>query len=108
MVSVGPIFVRANVTSPVRLSGTADVFEAVFFCDVTYNNGAVISTHRIEATAGTGTRGTWKLALDLPPGKAILVFYEVSAKDGAHVNEVHVPIRVVPADRPPTTERSNT
>lgn len=94
MTDLPPIFVRTTVTSPVILFGTADVFEAVLFCDVTYN-GLVQETHRIMASAGTGTRGTWKLSLDLPPGKVILVFYEVSMKDGSHVNEVRVPIRVV-------------
>lgn len=91
-----PIFVRTNVSSPVHLSGSADVFEAVFFCDVTYS-GLVLETHRIMATAGTGTRGTWELDLELPPGKKILVFYERSPRDGTPINVVRVPIRVVEA-----------
>ncbi len=90
------IFVRVPVTSPLHLTGTADVFEAQFCLDVRVDNH-VTQHHEIHVTAGTGTRGTWEVTLDLPRGKCILQLYEVSMKDGSHVNVVEVPVLVTSA-----------
>lgn len=93
MTIVAPIFVRVPVSSPLHLTGTADVFEAQFVLDVRVDN-KVKQSHQIHATSGSGTRGTWEITLDLPPGKCILQLYEVSMKDGSHINVVEVPILV--------------
>ena len=88
-----PIFARTHVKSPVKISGSADVFEAQFAVDVT-RDGKVLFTDEIHASAGSGTRGTWDFTFHLDPGKYILVFYEPSAKDGSKTNIVKVPIFV--------------
>jgi Immunoglobulin-like domain of bacterial spore germination/Sporulation and spore germination len=71
----------ATVSSPVRVSGTADVFEGTLAVDV-WSSGKDLRTETIQASSGTGTRGSWSKAIDLPPGPAKLVFYEPSAENG--------------------------
>jgi len=94
-----PIFVASplrdsTVQSPVQASGTADVFEGTLAVDV-YSNGSLLGTHTIQATSGSGQRGTWQTALELPPGPAKLVFYEPSAENGKplHATTVEITVR---------------
>jgi hypothetical protein len=96
--ALAPIVVRApahgaRVSSPVRVSGTADVFEATFQLEVRAG-GRLVSKRTIHATSGTGTRGTWAVKLRLPSGNVTLVLYEASAKDGSHIHVVRVPLHV--------------
>lgn len=93
MSALPPIFVRIPVATPLHLTGTADVFEAQFVLDVTVDN-EVIQHWQIQAASGSGTRGTWRITLDLPKGKCILHFYEPSAKDGTPTNEWRLPLLV--------------
>jgi hypothetical protein len=93
------IFVRApardsTVSSPVHASGTADVFEGAFEVDV-WSGGRRLRTQPIQATSGTGTRGTWSATIALPPGPAKLVFFEPSAANGKplHTTTVFLNVR---------------
>jgi hypothetical protein len=93
-----PIFVQnpardATVSSPVQASGTADVFEATFQVEIQVG-GQRVGGETITATSGSGTRGTWKTTLDVPNGDVTLVFYEPSARDGSHLHETQVHLRV--------------
>jgi hypothetical protein len=93
-----PIFVRepardSDVSSPVHASGTADVFEGAFVVEV-WSGGKRLRTQPIQATAGTGTRGTWEATIALPPGPAKLVFYEPSAADGSPLHTTTVLLNV--------------
>jgi len=96
--ALAPIVVRtpapgATVASPVRVSGTANVFEATFQLEVRAG-GRLVSKRTIHATSGTGTRGTWAVTVRLPHGNVTLVLYEASAKDGSHIHVVRVPLHV--------------
>jgi hypothetical protein len=84
----------ATVSSPVRVSGTADVFEGTLAVDV-FSGGKRLRTETIQASSGTGTRGTWSATIDLPPGPAKLVFYEPSAENGQplHATTVFLTVR---------------
>ena len=93
------IFVAAplrdsTVSSPVNASGTADVFEGTMAVDV-WSGGKLLRTQTIQASSGTGTRGTWSATIELPPGPAKLFFYEPSAENGAplHATTVLVSVR---------------
>jgi hypothetical protein len=93
-----PIVVRlpaagARVSSSVRISGTADVFEATFQLEARAG-GDVVARRTVHATSGTGTRGTWAVTLHLPGGDVTLVAYEASAKDGSRIHVVRVPVHV--------------
>ena len=85
-----------TVTSPVRLSGTANVFEANVSIEVKDQTGTVILEAFTTATSGTGTRGTFDTKLNLPTasGTITIVTFEASAQDGRplHVRDVQVTI----------------
>jgi germination protein M len=85
----------ATVKSPVRVTGTANVFEAVFSVNIVDGDGLVIADERVQASSGTGTRGTFDVAITYPAGHAgqgSLIVFEKSAKDGSNVNVVEIPI----------------
>ena len=83
----------STVSSPVRVTGTADVFEGTLAVDV-WSGGKLLRTQIIQATSGTGTRGTWSAAIDLPPGPAKLDFYEPSAENGSHLHGTELDLTV--------------
>jgi Immunoglobulin-like domain of bacterial spore germination/Sporulation and spore germination len=92
------IFVRtplrdSTVSSPVRLAGTADTFEATFQLEI-HAGGRLLGARTITASSGTGIRGTWSTTLALPVGDVTLVLYEASAKDGSHLHTTEVPLHV--------------
>ena len=83
----------ATVHSPFHVAGTADTFEAVFRLEVRTPSGTVLSSQQVQATSGTGTRGTFDATVTLShTGPVVLVAYEVSPRDGSHVNQVSVAI----------------
>ena len=87
----------ATVTSPIRAAGTADTFEATVNYTLTDSNGSVLQEGFTTATSGSGTRGTFSAAIPYPAGStgaATLSVYEVSAKDGSHINVITVPLQL--------------
>lgn len=82
------------VQSPVRLRGTANVFEATVSIEVRDESGEVVLETFTTATSGTGTRGTFATELSLPDtsGKATIVAFEASAEDGRPLHAVEVPV----------------
>jgi hypothetical protein len=93
-----PIFVASPerdsaVSSPVRAHGTADVFEGTLAVDV-WSGGSRVRTQTIQASSGSGTRGTWSASIRVPPGPARLVFYEPSAENGARLHATTVLLTV--------------
>lgn len=83
----------STASSPIRARGTADVFEGSFAVDV-WSSGKRIRTQSIQATSGTGTRGTWSATIAVPPGPAKLVFYEPSAANGQPLHSTTVELTV--------------
>jgi germination protein M len=69
----------------------------VFFVDVVDADGAVLSTTRVQASSGTGTRGTFDVTIRFTTsgGKGTLVAYALSPKDGSRINEVKTPLVLV-------------
>ena len=47
-----------------------------------WSGGRRLRTQTIQASSGTGTRGTWSATIAVPSGPAKLVFYEPSAENG--------------------------
>jgi germination protein M len=87
-----------TVTSPVRLRGTANVFEANVSIEVRDEQGTVILETFTTATSGTGTRGTFNTKLSLPTasGSVTIVAFEASAEDGRPLHVVDVPVMLEP------------
>lgn len=84
-----------TITSPVRLWGTANTFEASFIVRIEGADGSTIVEGPAMATSGTGTRGTFDLPVTFPSaagGPGTVVVYESSAKDGSEINVVEIPV----------------
>jgi hypothetical protein len=82
-----------NASLPLRVTGSANVFEAVFFLELTDSAGTVVVDQRVMASSGTGTRGTFETTLrGTTTGAAVITAYVHSAKDGSRQNIVSVPL----------------
>jgi germination protein M len=84
-----------TVHSPVRLSGSANVFEAQFQAEITDSSGRVIASQSIHASAGTGTRGTFATSISFPNtagGRITLTVFDASPKDGSRIDVVTIPL----------------
>ena len=86
------------VSSPIRLRGTANVFEATVSLEVRDETGATVLRDFTTATSGTGTRGTFDTRLTVPEasGNLTIVAFESSAEDGRPLHVVRVPVTVAP------------
>jgi spore germination protein GerM len=85
------------VSSPLRVTGTANTFEAVFEAQVLDSTGEVIGEAHVMATSGSGTRGTYDVTIPYENpsgGPIVLIVFEYSAKDGTPTNVVEVPLEV--------------
>ena len=83
-----------NVTSPLRISGSANVFEAVFRVELRGQTGNLLASAQVQATSGTGTRGVFGVMIPFSEadGTGFLVAFEVSPRDGSHQNIVRLPV----------------
>jgi hypothetical protein len=87
-----------SVTSPLRVSGTANTFEATFTLELR-TGGRLLGRKTVTATSGSGTRGTFETEFrysisEETPGE--LVAYELSAENGERINTVTVSIGLLP------------
>jgi hypothetical protein len=87
-----------EVSSPIRLLGTANVFEATVSLEVHDAAGNVILETFTTATSGTGTRGTFDTRLAVPDGEGevTVVAFESSAEDGRPLHVAEVPVTLAP------------
>ena len=85
-----------SITSPIRVTGTANVFEATVSFEVRDAGDKVVLSGFTTATSGNGTRGTFETELAVPnlDGPATIVAFEASAEDGRPLHVVEVPITV--------------
>jgi len=87
------------VHSPLHVTGLANTFEATFQVQLIDAAGRTVVDHYVTATAGTGTWGTFDASFPYratETGAGKLVVFEISAKDGSHINEVDIPLTVGP------------
>ena len=91
-------FAFEEVSSPLRVTGTANTFEATFNYELTDTDGKIVDENFVTATSGTGTRGTFDFTTDLYTvpfdGVGSLIVFELSAKDGSRINLVEIPLRM--------------
>jgi Immunoglobulin-like domain of bacterial spore germination len=83
-----------SVSAPLRVTGTANTFEATFEYDLLDPDGKVLSHNFVTATSGSGTRGTFDFTIpfEAPNGLGKLVVYERSAADGSKTHAVEIPL----------------
>ena len=88
-----------RISSPIKISGTADVFEAVVSISILDAQGQEIANTTTMATCGTGCRGAYSTSLgfvvDQTQAGTVRV-YEVSAMDGRPINVVDIPVILLP------------
>jgi germination protein M len=86
-----------TVSSPVRITGTANVFEAVFSVNIVDWDGLIIADEVVTATSGTGTRGTFDVTIPFEVDAAgpggIIVFAE-SPQDGSQIDVIEIPVEL--------------
>ena len=91
-----------EVTSPLRVTGTANTFEATFNYELTDTDGKIVDENFVTATSGTGTRGTFDFTtapFTVPfDGLGELIVFELSAKDGSRINLVEIPLKMTKED----------
>ncbi len=82
------------VSAPLRVTGTANTFEATFEYDLIDQDGKVLKHDFVTATSGSGTRGTFdfRVPFEAPNGVGRLVVYERSAADGSKTHVVEIPL----------------
>jgi spore germination protein GerM len=88
-----------TVRSPLHVRGMSNTFEATVNYTLTDSSGAVLSEGFTNATAGSGTWGTFafEIALTVERAEPVrLSVYEVSMKDGSRVHEMSVPLDLQP------------
>ena len=84
-----------RISSPLRLTGTANTFEATFMVEVRPHAGKPLAHDFVTATSGTGTRGTFDKTLDFTVDRerpGTVVVFENSAEDGSVINRVEIPV----------------
>lgn len=84
-----------QVGNPLRVSGTSNTFEATSQLELLEANGKLLAAKTVTASSGTGTRGTFSVSLrfQASAGRATLVSFESSAKDGSRIHVVRIPLR---------------
>jgi spore germination protein GerM len=88
-----------RISSPVRIAGTSDVFEAVVSIEILDRNGDAVASTFTMATCGTGCRGSYATDVEYSVGTrqpGTIRVYEVSAMDGSPIHIVEIPVMLTP------------
>jgi germination protein M len=82
------------VSSPFRVVGTANTFEATFTARLLDAAGRQLVQKVVTATSGSGTRGTYAVTLTFPDSATPrwLEVYEPSAENGQPLHKVRIPL----------------
>jgi immunoglobulin-like protein involved in spore germination/sporulation and spore germination protein len=91
------------VSSPVTLSGVANVFEATVSYEIVAS-GALLAEGFTTASCGTGCWGDFAVDVDFSvPAmtEGEIIVYEESARDGSRINELRYPVTLLPGGSTP-------
>ena len=88
----------ATIRGTIYVHGTANVFEAQLFVDVVSRSGHLLAHHALLASSGSGARGRFETPIPLVarPRTATVIVYARSAKSGARIDVVRVPVTLAP------------
>ncbi len=89
--------VSETVDSPLRVRGTANVFEAVFRINMVDWDGLIIADESVTASSGTGTRGTFDVTIPFEvesAGRGALIVFAESPKDGSPTDVIELPLQL--------------
>ena len=88
-----------EVSSPVTLSGTANVFEANVSIRIEDADGNILAESFATADCGSGCRGDYQKKVPFKvdePTEATIVVFEQSAEDGSDLFPVEIPVTLLP------------
>jgi spore germination protein GerM len=88
-----------RVKSPVRVAGTANVFEANVSIRIVDSDGNRLKETFTTATCGTGCRGDYSEDVSFKvtsETQGYIEVYEASAEDGSDTNLVRIPVTLLP------------
>jgi hypothetical protein len=94
----GPLL-ASRVSSPVTISGTADVYEATVNARILDASGNEIGVSFTTATCGTGCRGDYTMSVPFSVNAeqaGTIQVLDYSPKDGSPENVVDIPVTLVP------------
>ncbi len=86
-----------TISSPLRISGISNTYEATFEVQLVDPAGKVIVDQPVTASAGTGIWGTFSGSYPFSsstPGTGRIVVFEISPKDGTRMHEADIPVRL--------------
>jgi hypothetical protein len=89
----------ATISSPVTVSGTADVFEAQFRIRILDESGHVLADVPVHASCGTGCRGTFSVKVSFHVShrqRGSIWAFDYSPKDGSMIDLVKIPVTLTP------------
>jgi germination protein M len=90
---------ETEVSGPVAVSGTANVFEANVSIRIVDADGEVLAETFTTATCGSGCRGNFSEAVEFDvdePTDATIQVFEESAETGKPINMIEVPLTLTP------------
>jgi Immunoglobulin-like domain of bacterial spore germination len=93
-----------EVTSPVTVAGTADVFEGTVTILIFDGTNNQIAETIATATCGSGCRGDFSVEVPYSvggPQPGAIVVFEESAEDGTHQHTVRIPVTLTPGPQDP-------
>lgn len=88
-----------EVDNPVRITGTANVFEATVSIRIRDAGGEIIAESFTTATCGTGCRGDYEAVVRYQvarPQEGVIEVFESSAEDGSVTKLVRIPVTLTP------------
>jgi hypothetical protein len=100
-----------ELSSPIRIGGTANTFEATLHVRLADEQGRVLFEDFLTASSGSGTRGRFSGSvayLLAEPQRGTLVFFQESAEDGSERDIVAIPVLLNPSPPPPTPTQTPT
>jgi Immunoglobulin-like domain of bacterial spore germination len=98
--------VGSRVSSPVMISGTADVYEATVNARILDADGREIAVSFTTATCGTGCRGDYSMAVPFSvtsEQEGAIEVLNYSPKDGSPENVVRIPVTLAPSSETGTS-----
>jgi hypothetical protein len=81
-----------RASSPLRIRGTANTFEAEFRYELRDASGSVVASGGVMATSGSGERGRFDKTIRFSGTVHELRVFELSAADGSRIHEVRIPL----------------
>lgn len=89
--------VGQTVHSPLRVTGSANTFEATFQYELRGEDGRILAKHFVTATSGNGHRGTFEFTAKFDVARkqpGTLVVYEDDAAGGGRVHIREIPLNL--------------